>query len=144
MLLPTRADTWRVTLSLNGINFGVFDVKEGGDVDSDETTYKPGGMEDPVGLGGSRTVENVTLRRLYRLGRDHEQSQRLIDFTGKARAVITVQPLDIDGNTWGRPIVYRGVLRRVSFPDHDSNSGDAALLELEITIDGLPTGQAPS
>lgn len=136
----TRSDTYRVTVSIAGIQFGVFDQLEGGDVDSEENKYYPGGMEDPVSLGGRRTVENVTFRRLYRLGRDHIESQRLIDWVGTADVVITKQPLDKNKVRFGKPLVYRGTLKRVSFPDHDSQSNDPGMLELECTPEGMPTG----
>lgn len=136
----TRADTWAVSLFIEGIDFGLFDVKEGGDVDSEETKYKPGGMRPPVTLGGSRTTENVTIRRNYRLGRDHIESDRLFNWAGNANCEVHQQPLDHDGNAWGKPIIYRGKLKRFSPPDHDSNSNDAAMLEIEISIDGYPTG----
>lgn len=139
---PTRSDTYNVTLSIDGVNYGTFDKMEGGDIDSEEYTYKPGGMVAPVSLGGSRSVENVTLRRLYRLARDHAITQRLIDKVGKGACIVTKQPLDVDGNVWGSPIVTRGTLKRVSFPDHDSESTDPGLLEVEITVDGIPTGMS--
>ena len=143
----TRADTWFVTVTLNGQALGeginaAWDVKEGGDVDSAELTYKPGGMADPISLGGSRNVNNVTLRRGYRLARDHAHSQRLINQAGRGKIVITQQPLDRDGVAYGVPITYKGILKRVKFPDHDSNSNDAALVEIEVTISGMPTGMS--
>lgn len=141
----TRQDTWHITVAIPGITFGpglgeTWDQQEGGDVDSDELTYKPGGMADPVSLGGSRNVQNLTLRRIYLLGRDHRNSQKLIDAAGKALVTVTKQPLDHDGNVFGQPIVYRGKLKRVAFPTHDSRGNDAALLEIEVTVDGIPTG----
>jgi hypothetical protein len=141
-ILGTRADTWRITVGVNGVHTGVWDVKEGGAVDSNEVTYKPGGMADPISLGGTRNVENVTLRRNYRLGRDHQVSQRWINWVGKGSVVITQQPLDHDGNAWGQPIVYNGTLKRVLFPNHDSQSSDAALIEIEVTVNGIPVGQS--
>lgn len=135
-----RADTWEWTLNINGINYGVWDEKTGGEVDSDQTSYKPGGMARPYSLGGSKTVGNLVLRRNYRLGRDHPASQRLIDWAGKAKVRAVGQPLDHDGNAWGDPFTYNGVLKRVSFPDHNSTSNDPAMIELEIVPDGYPTG----
>lgn len=141
-IMGTRADTWRITVGVNGIHTGVWDVKEGGDVDSNETTYKPGGLADPLSLGGTRNVANLTLRRNYRLDRDHPTSQRWINWVGKGKVVVTQQPLDVDGNAYGRPLVWNGTLKRCKLPDHDSNSSDAALIEIEVTVSGVPTGQA--
>lgn len=135
-----RADTWEWSVFVNGINMGVWDAKDGGEVDSDQQSYKPGGMAAPISLGGSKTVGNLTLRRNYRLGRDHPNSQRWIDWSGKANVRAVGQPLDHDGNAWGDPFTYNGTLKRVTFPTHDSMANDAAMIEIEVTVAGYPTG----
>lgn len=134
----TRSDTWAISVSINGINWGIFDKKSGGQVDSDTSTYKPGAMAPPIVLGASKTTENVTLERNYRLGRDHDNIQKLYDAVGSGRVVVSQQPLDADGNVYGNPIVYRGILKRVKAPDTDSESDAAAMLELEVQIEGYP------
>ena len=58
---------------------------------------------------------------------------------GKGSVVITKQPLDIDGNPWGDPITYKGKLKAVTPPEHDSTSNTEALLELEVTLAGTIT-----
>jgi len=138
----TRADTWDLRVKIAGRNLATWDAQTGGAVDSEEFTYKPGAMAEPVSLGGSKTTENLVIRRLYRLNRDHIISDWLMRQVGKADVVITKQPLDSDGNAWGNPITYRGTLKRVTFPEHDSTSSDAALIEIEVTPDGYPTGMA--
>jgi hypothetical protein len=141
-----RADMWEWTLfiELPGViatpNFGVWDVKEGGDVTANVTTYKPGGMMPAYVLGGTKETENVTFRRNYRRERDHARSQKYIDAVGFATVRAVGQPLDQKGNPWGDPLTYRGTLNRLSLPDHDSTSEDPAFVELEVTIKGLPTG----
>jgi hypothetical protein len=135
---PTRQDTWEVRVSLDGQKLGVWDKKSGGEVDSDEYKYKPGGMEPHVSLGGSRTTGNVILARLYRLGRDHLIAQRLINRVGRGRVVVNQQPLDVEGNVFGNPVVYQGILKRVTVPEVDSESTDPAMIEIEVTPDGHP------
>jgi hypothetical protein len=141
---PTRVDTYRVTVSIahpktgKMVNYGVFDKLTGGALDSDDTKYNPGGMEPPVSLGGRKTVDNLTVSRLYRLARDHDVVQQLYDSVGKSRMVISKQPLDVDANVYGKPIVYTGKLKRVLTPEVDSESSGAGLLELEMTVDGFP------
>jgi hypothetical protein len=144
-LLPTRADTWAITLRVqhpantNMINYGIWDKKSGGQLDSEERVYYPGAMAPPISLGGRITPENVTLQRLYRLGRDHELLQQLIDSVGKSRAEVQQQPLDIHGNAHDfHPIIYQGTLKRVQVPEHDSESNDPAMVEIEITVDAPP------
>lgn len=143
---PTRQDTYNVTVTVYRADDpgavlikGTWDVFEGGEIDSEETRYNPGGMEDPVSLGGRRMVGNVTVRRLYRLGRDHQAIQGLINGVGRSRMTVGKQPLDIDGNIFGRPIVYNGTLKRCTPPTHDSNSSEAGTIELEMVVDGFPS-----
>jgi hypothetical protein len=60
----------------------------------------------------------------------------LLSRSGKGWAVIRKKSLDVDGNVWGRPLVYSGRLKMVHPPDPDSTSSTEALIELEVT----PTG----
>jgi hypothetical protein len=129
----SRLDQYDVKVSVDGTDLGTWDKLTGGEIDSEETTYKPGGMGARVSLGGSINVGNVTVSRLYDLARDHLTVHWLIGRAGKGEAVISKQPLDPDGNVYGRPIVYSGRLKQVNPPEVDSESSDAALIELEIT-----------
>lgn len=144
---PTREDTYTVTVTVYRpsdpdipIIKGVWDTMTGGQIDSEETLYNPGGMEMPVTLGGRKTVENVTVSRLYRLGRDHIAAQALIDAVGRANMTVSKQPMMISGQVPSDqgPIVYTGILKRCSFPDHNSESSDAGMIELEMTVEGYP------
>lgn len=130
-----REDTYSVRVSVDGRDLGVFDKLSGGEVDSEELTYRPGGLAHQISLGGAQTTGNVTVSRLYDEAA-HEAYHWLASRAGKGVAVVTKQPLDADGNAWGRPIVYSGTLKRVSAPDVDSEGNGAALLELEITPKG--------
>jgi len=143
---PTRRDTQRVTLQIrnpdapnNLIDFGVWDKKSGGAVDTDIYKYKPGGMGKQVSLGGSPTIEDVTVSRLYRHERDHSEIGRLFDWAGRARCTVSQHILDLDGNVYGAPIVWVGLLKTTTPPDHDSESTDPAMVELVISPDGPPT-----
>jgi hypothetical protein len=59
----------------------------------------------------------------------------LITRAGKGKVVINKQPLDVDGNVFGTALRYTGMLKRVLPPEVDSESSNAALLELEVTPD---------
>jgi hypothetical protein len=145
---PTRQDTWNVTVDVEDVahpnrimlHLGTWDKKSGGEVDSEEYKYNPGAMAEAVSLGGRKNVGNLTVSRLYRLVRDHQDLHaRLIRGVGKARVVVKQQPLDINENAFGTPIVWTGTLKRVSSPEVDSESSDAALIEIEVTVEGQPT-----
>jgi voltage-gated potassium channel Kch len=142
---PTRSDTYLLNVQIqhpvsgNMINYGTFDKMTGGELSSGATQYNPGGMAPPVSLGGRKTTSNVVVSRLYRLGRDHDVIQQILDGVGKSRMVVTKQPLDIEGNTYGKPIIFQGVLDRCKEPEVDSETSTAGLLELEMVVEGYPT-----
>lgn len=130
-----REDTYRVTVNVEGRDLGIWDKMEGGEVDSEETTYRPGGLQEQVTLGGAKSVGNVTVSRLYDEA-VHELIHWLYRRAGKANMTVTKQPLDAEGNDFGRPLVYTGKLKAVTAPNVDSESSDAALVELEMTCNG--------
>lgn len=113
---------------------GTFDTFTGGGVDSEELKYHLGGMSGVISLGGLSEVDNVVIGRIYLLERDNTYVGRLLDTPGKRGMVIAKQPLDADGNVWGRPLIYLGTHKRCTPPEHDSNAGaDPAIIELEMT-----------
>jgi hypothetical protein len=134
-----RKDQHRVTVVVDGRNIGVWDVLTGGETDTDELTYKPGGMAPALSLGGVVTVGQVVISRLYTLQRDHVLVHWLLSRVGKGDAVVNKAVLDPDGNAFGQPLVTRGKLKRVTPPEVDSTSTDAATIEIEITPQGVVT-----
>jgi hypothetical protein len=128
-----RQDQHDVEVSIDGIDTGTWDKLTGGEIDSEETTYKPGAMGARVALGGSVNVGNVTVSRMYDLTRDGQLIHWLISRVGKGDVVIAKGTLDVDGNSFGRGLTYKGRLKQVNPPEVDSESADAAMLELEVT-----------
>lgn len=117
-----------------------FDKLTGGAVDSEETKYKPGGMQPQISLGGSITNENVTVSRLFRAERDQDVAAQLKSRVGKGDVTVNKTLLTVDGEPAGAPLVYKGKLKRIGFPEADSESSAAALFEIEISVAGPPTG----
>jgi len=132
----SRQDQGAITVVIDGENTGIWDKLSGGEVDSEETKYKPGGMAKEISLGGSVNTGNVTISRLYVLARDHVKIKQWISRVGKAVVTVSKQPLDVDGNAFGDPLVYNGILKMVTPPELDSESNDAALVELEVSTSG--------
>lgn len=126
-----REDTYSVKVSVDGRDLGVWDKMEGGEIDSEETRYRPGGLAEEIPLGGTRTRGNITLSKLYDEG-VHDVYHWLDSRAGRGSVVVTRQPLDPDGNAFGRPLVYVGTLKSVAPPAIDSESSDAALVEIEV------------
>jgi hypothetical protein len=134
--VPTREDTWLITVAVDGRDLGIFDTFSGGEIDSEETKYRPGGMMPEISLGGARTIGNVTVGRYYDILRDHQVIKWLAARTGAGRGTIGLTPLTVMGERGAEPMVYGGTLKTVTPPETDSMGTDAAIVELEFTCDG--------
>jgi|SRR5262245_9320716 len=134
----TRQDTWEIRLQVAGNNFGIWDKKSGGELDSEEVVYWPGGMNPKLSLGGRVNPGNVTLQKIYDGDDDHPRVIGLLDAVGKHSAKITQQPMDFDGKRYGKKIVWSGKVKRVLIPDTDSEATGAAMIEIEITVEDRP------
>lgn len=135
----SRQDQYNCTVTIDwpGLGpLGTFDTFAGGEVDSEELKYRPGAMGAQVSLGGYKNVGNVTVSRLYDLARDHGLIPALFAAVGKADVTIGKQPLDVNGNVFGKPIVYKGKLKTVTPPEHNSEANDPAMIELEVSSVG--------
>jgi hypothetical protein len=138
---PTREDTHILTMSVDGgpnvgtLDLGIWDTKEGGEIDSDENKYKPGGMAKEISLGGTKTVGNLTFSRYYDWKRDDAIMSWMINRVGNGRGTLGIQMLDIHGNPQGGLLTYSGTLKTFTPPDLDSTSNDPAMLSAEFTID---------
>jgi hypothetical protein len=135
----TRQNTWMITFSVGGQDFGVWDRKSGGEVDSEELKYNPGGMLPPISLGGSQNTGNITIGRYYDRIDDHGKINFLINAAGKKPCSVKQQPMDLEGNRFGATIVYNGMLKRVTIPETDSTSNEIAMIECEITVGDNPS-----
>src|SRR3954452_1764681 len=131
-----RQDQYANTLLVDGRPLGVYDKFSGGDMDSSETKYMAGGMEPEQSLGGPQKVTNVIVTRKYDLERDHDLVRWLKDRRGKASATVNRQPLDVDGNPYGKPLVYTGKLKSVKLGGTDSNATAADTYDVEISTEG--------
>lgn len=131
-----RQDNWQNTVTIDGVPMGIWDTLSGGDVDSEETKYRPGGMQPQRALGGPPMVNNVTLGKL--LEREHWAFMKNLmqNRCGRARVSVARQPLDDDANPFGDPMVYGGILKDVNPGDTDSNSADAQVWEIEVSTEG--------
>lgn len=128
-----RADQQRVTLTVAGVSYGVFDKKSGGLSDSEELKYRKGGMGPERTFGGPGMTENVTISKIVEGAAGWAEIRALRQQRGRGACTCVVQALDDDGNAIGQPDVYTGILKSVSSPDHDSNSADAAEVTVEIS-----------
>jgi len=137
MPVPTREDTHNVSVAVDGRDLGLFDQKSGGELDSEENLYSPGGMLGQISIGGQQTIGNVTVERYYDALRDHPLMAWLASRRGWGRVSIGVTPRDPQGVVRGDPIVYSGTLKTVTPAEVDSTGTDMAKWSMEVTCDGF-------
>ena len=131
-----RQDQWANTVSIDGKPWGVWDTLGGGAVEAEDTKYRPGGMAPERSLGGHVTVSNLTLGRLLDRPDWEGMSNLMRSRCGKAPVTVSRQPLDVDGNPYGKPLVYCGTLMSVTPGDTDSESTDAQVWEIGVSTVG--------
>jgi hypothetical protein len=120
------------------VKLGTFEDREGGDTDSQETTYRLGGMGPRISLGGNQQVSNVTVRRLF----DDDARARakwLLGRVGKATMIVKETPLDANGSAQETTFTWTCTLKRVGLPQRGADSDNAAQIELEGTVTGPVT-----
>lgn len=127
--MPYMQSNWVVHLAVDGQDFGYWAVKEGGGIETEDASYED--WDGEVQLGGKRSRNEITLRKLYR-EQVHAVYRTLDAKAGAGDVVLTSSPTDDDGVSWGDPIVNTGKLGNVSPPDVDKGSSDGG--ELEVTI----------
>jgi hypothetical protein len=120
------------------VSLGVFEDREGGETDSQETTYRLGGMGPRISLGGNQNVGNVTVRALYDDAR-RARAKWLRGRAGKARMIVKEVDLDADGNALDTGHTWTLTLKRVTTPPRSADSDSAAQIELEGTANGPVT-----
>lgn len=134
--MAQRVDTWLVAVTLQGVNLGVWDSFSGGETDSEESKYRPGGMNEELSGGGRATIGNVTIAR-YQDDWLLNLQRWIRSQCGAGRGTIGRVPLNAWKAQIGPPEWYGGTLKAFSPPDIDSMGSDFALVELEWTIDSV-------
>ena len=133
--MGSRQDQWLITATYDGKPLGSWDKKSGGSLAAQDTKYRPGGMVPEISLGGPVSIDNITLSRLYDSGQK-ALLKTLAALTGRARIVGTQQDLDQFGAPTGSPYTWTGTLIKLTFPDADSMSNSANMVEIECSTDG--------
>jgi hypothetical protein len=127
-----------VTVSKQGRDFGVFAGKTGGEVDRDVTEYYPGGMLPARKLLGVSTTGDLTVRKLVADLSDDDVRVLFSDQQQPTEYTVTQQRLTASDRAAGRPLSQRGVIKGVTYPDHDSSSSDAAEIQIVFSMIGVP------
>lgn len=134
--MSDRQDKWSNTVTIDGKPWGVWDTLDGGEVTGNEQKYKPGGMQPEKSLGGSTSVGNLTLGRLLEKPDWEPMRLLMISRVNKAPVSVARQPLDEDGNPFGKPLTYTGKLLTVTPGATDSNSDSAQVWQIVVSTNG--------
>lgn len=128
-----------VTVTYNGeTRFAdqIFDTWEGGNISADATKYRRGGMGIQIVSTGPPEIDDITCSRDYDWVRDDKFAHWLSDAVGKGIITINKVVTDDNGATVGVEHIARGKFVGYQHPEHDSNSGDMAIVSLVCAPEG--------
>jgi len=135
---PSTRKNWLVQLKVQDpdsaawVDLGKWAVLEGGNVSAEESTYQD--WDGLVQLGGIRTREGATVRRLY--GRNANEIYSQLDaWVGRARIELSRASTDDRGVVNNELIRYTGLLGGAKLPDVEKGSSDGGEIELTLHLD---------
>lgn len=126
---------WLATLSVGGVDYGIFDKFSGGDVSAAVNKHRPGGMGPEITYLSLPTYSDVVITKVYETQRDHDRIAALHKAVGNQLATVTLQPLDDSGAVWGTPRKYQGRIVSVKDGGTDSMSNAARMFEIDIAVE---------
>lgn len=132
-----RQDQFQIHLSINGQDYGEWDKCTGGESQANEIKYKPGGMQPEISLGGTVSVSDVTVERLYDVAIDGANLSKYLAANGRGNAVVSRHALDLNGNPIGTPMVWTGIVKSVKLPDADGENNAAAMVSVVVSPNGV-------
>jgi hypothetical protein len=140
--MPTstqRQDQASCSLTVNGRELPfVFNKRDGGMVDSEESKTFPGGGRKQQAHTGSATVENVTLTGEMVPDRDHDDVKWLKSLIGsEPEAGVVENALDANGAAYRVLDSWTGLLKSVNTGNYDANSSDPREFEVEVSTHGV-------
>lgn len=135
----SRTDQEKVTVVVSGngetLDLGIFDMFSGGAAKAESTKHRPGGMGPQESLGGPVARDDFTLQRLYKLERDHPLAKKLDRLVGIGIVTAKRVMLNRDRSAVDPPITFTGTLIGFVHPDHDSDSAEKKMVQLEVSAD---------
>lgn len=128
-----RQNQFIATLTIDGVDCGVWDGHTGGDLNPTTSSRRVSGGIN-MQLGGGMEVSSIELTRLHRLSL-RTQYDFLRSRSGKGEAIVTLREKDADGRPAGAPFVHTGVLGAVPLLEYDETSTDGGDQKVTIDVD---------
>jgi hypothetical protein len=125
-----------VSLSVNGVPYGIFDKLDGGDATTTPVKHRGGGQITETIYPSLIMYGNVTLERIYdnEFRDDQATIATLRTLVGNGAATVVEQPLDANLIAFGTPRTFTGLLTGVHDGGVDSNSEAARLWTVDVDI----------
>jgi hypothetical protein len=121
----------RASLSIAGVDYGLFDTVTGIVTDGDETKYTPADNVQRTAVSESQDG-NPVLSRMYESSRDGVIGKNRRALHGQP-ALVTPFDKDEDGN-WQQNIApVEGAVKTITCPEGDSDSNDTAMISIEVS-----------
>lgn len=140
-----RQDQFNVTVAVTDpdtgqhVNLGTWAKATGGDVDSTETKYRPGGGAEEITIGGAKSTSNVVVEKLCIVDVDGANIAKWMGWAGRAQCSVTFHFLTPNYSATGVSLTYQGQIKKVTPPQPDANAQGAGLITLELSVAGLPS-----
>jgi hypothetical protein len=115
---------------------GPWQAVTGGGITAPDNKVNPGHMQTPEVLGGTASIDNIVVRRLYKLEEVHVLRESIEAKVGVGTGSVTRLLLDRNKKVFGRGITRNCLLIRCEVSDYDATSDDATTLELEFSVKG--------
>jgi hypothetical protein len=131
-----RQDQFKIHMSINGVDYGEWDKCTGGESQANEIKFRPGGMAPEQSLGGTVSVTDLVVERLYEVSRDGANLATFMAGNGRASAIVSRQPLDLNGNAVGDAFTWTGIVKGVKLPDADGENNAAAMVAITVSPNG--------
>lgn len=125
---------YRVTGYVNEVALGTFDTMSGGEPDAKDNKHRPGGMGFEVSYASLPSWSDVSVERVYEHKRDWELERSLENKTGRVTCHVVAQPLDPDGNAFGRAKTYHGAFRGLTIGKVDSTSDNVRMWGFKMEV----------
>lgn len=124
-----------VTCVIDGEEFGPWDTWDPPEASGNTARYRAGGQRNAVRTRGLPEFGTGSLTKALVGDDELGQFKRLHRRVGVARMEVTEQPLDPNGDPFGDPVVWTGLLEQVEMSDYDADGDDNRTVTVEIAPD---------
>ena len=136
-----RKQQFFIQVSVPGVTIDSqsWDKASGGGIAPTMVKYAMGGMAPNVAIGGRRERADITVDRAW----DDtliSAALALDKASGNTPCTVAITPLKARGKTAGKPLIRTGILGPVTWPEADSSSSDAAMLQISVSLNEAISG----